>query len=415
MSAPTAKVLRDGQIVQIPGREVVPGDVVILEAGDSVCADGRLLECASLKCAESALTGESLPVEKDTEPLSGETALGDRKNMVFSGSLVTYGRATVLVTGTGMDTELGKIAALMNQTQQRKTPLQISLDDFSRRLAIIILVICAGVFALSLSHADSTGFDAILDSLMFAVALAVAAIPEALSSIVTIVQAMGTQKMARQNAIIKELKAVETLGAVSVICSDKTGTLTKAQPTLHSVIAFGEEKEDDLLCLAACLEEHFPHSMAKAVVRAAAERNLEHEEVHSKVEYIVAHGISSFMEEKRVVIGSYHFVFEDEQCVIPEGKEVIFNNLPEECSCLYMAIDQQLAAVICIEDPVREEAADVIRDLRDNGIQKIVMMTGDSERTAAAIAHKVGVDEYYSEVLPEDKANFCRAGESTWS
>ena len=172
------------------------------------------------------------------------------------------------------------------------------------------------------------------------------------------------------------------------------------------VIPFNDSEPEELLRIAACLEEHFPHSMAKAVVTAAKQKKLEHEEMHSKVEYIVAHGISSFMEEKRVVIGSYHFVFEDEQCVIPEGKEVIFNNLPEECSCLYMAIDQQLAAVICIEDPVREEAADVIRDLRDNGIQKIVMMTGDSERTAAAIAHKVGVDEYYSEVLPEDKANF---------
>ena len=178
------------------------------------------------------------------------------------------------------------------------------------------------------------------------------------------------------------------------------------------VIPFNDSEPDELLRIAACLEEHFPHSMAKAVVTAAKEKKLEHEEMHSKVEYIVAHGISSFIEEKRVVIGSYHFVFEDEQCQIPEGKGVVFNKLPEECSCLYMAIDQQLAAVICIEDPVREEAADVIQNLRDNGIGKIVMMTGDSERTAAAIARKVGVDEYYSEVLPEDKANFVEQEKS---
>ena len=232
MSAPTAKVLRDGQIVQIPGREVVPGDVVILEAGDSVCADGRLLECASLKCAESALTGESLPVEKDTEPLSGETALGDRKNMVFSGSFVTYGRGRFLVTATGMDTEMGKIAQLLKNTEERKTPLQVSLDQFGRKLSIIILVICAVLFGVSVLWRHEN----VMNAFLFAVALAVAAIPEALSSIITIVQAMGTQKMARQNAIIKDLKAVETLGSVSVICSDKTGTLTRNEMTVERVV-----------------------------------------------------------------------------------------------------------------------------------------------------------------------------------
>ena len=250
MSSPSAKVIRGGTRMVVPSTEVVPGDVVELEAGDMIVADGRILENYSLKVNESSLTGESEGVEKTADVLAGgKVALGDQKNMVFSGSLVTYGRAVMVVTATGMQTEIGKIAALMNQTQQRKTPLQISLDDFSRRLAIIILVICAGVFALSLYHADSTGFDAILDSLMFAVALAVAAIPEALSSIVTIVQAMGTQKMARQNAIIKELKAVETLGAVSVICSDKTGTLTQNKMTPQKIYADGmllDEKHLDL-------------------------------------------------------------------------------------------------------------------------------------------------------------------------
>ena len=250
MSSPSARVIRGGARMVVPSAEIVPGDIVELEAGDMVVADGRILENFSLKVNESSLTGESEGVEKTADALpGGKVALGDRKNMVFSGSLVTYGRAVMAVTATGMQTEIGRIAQLMNQTQQRRTPLQKSLDDFSRRLAIIILVICAGVFALSLYHADSTGFDAILDSIMFAVALAVAAIPEALSSIVTIVQAMGTQKMARQNAIIKELKAVETLGAVSVICSDKTGTLTQNRMTPQNIYADGvllDEAELDL-------------------------------------------------------------------------------------------------------------------------------------------------------------------------
>lgn len=237
MSAPVAKVLRDGVRQEVAGPKVVPGDIVYLEAGDLVVADGRLLECYSLKVNESSLTGESEAVEKTAEALpAGKTALGDQKNMVFSGSLVTYGRAVMVVTGTGMNTELGHIAELMNQTQQRKTPLQKSLDDFSGKLAAAILAICALVFCLSLFRSGM----GVLDSLLFAVALAVAAIPEALSSIVTIVLAMGTQKMARQNAIIKELKAVESLGSVQVICSDKTGTLTQNKMTVQQIWADGK-------------------------------------------------------------------------------------------------------------------------------------------------------------------------------
>ena len=236
MSSPSAKVIRGGERMEIPSPQVVPGDIVMLEAGDMVVADGRILENFSLKVNESSLTGESEGVDKTDEPIEGEkVALGDQKNMVFSGSLVTYGRAAVVVTATGMDTELGKIAALMNQTQQRKTPLQESLDKFSAKLAVVIMVICALVFALSIFRTHMT----VLDSLMFAVALAVAAIPEALSSIVTIVLAMGTQKMAKQNAVMKDLKAVESLGAVSVICSDKTGTLTQNKMTPQKVYADG--------------------------------------------------------------------------------------------------------------------------------------------------------------------------------
>ncbi|NLK95886.1 MAG: cation-translocating P-type ATPase [Clostridiales bacterium] len=231
LSAPSAKVMRNGSKVQIPSREVVPGDILILEAGDLVVADGRIIDNFSLQINESSLTGESESVNKFHEPInSNEVALGDQKNMVFSSSLVTYGRATVVVTNTGMTTELGKIATLMDETQQKKTPLQASLDDFSKKLATVILIICAIVFGLSLYREMP-----ILDSLLFAVALAVAAIPEALSSIVTIVLALGTQKMAKENAIIKNIKSVESLGCVSIICSDKTGTLTQNKMTTKQI------------------------------------------------------------------------------------------------------------------------------------------------------------------------------------
>ncbi len=238
LSSPNAKVIRGGVKLEIPSREIVPGDIVMLEAGDMIVADGRILHNYSLQVNESSLTGESTNVDKSDMVLEGDAALGDIVNMVYSGSLVTYGRAEVLITGTGMNTELGKIAGLMNAAKERKTPLQESLDQFSGRLAVLIMIICGLVFALCLYRQMN-----LLDSMMFAVALAVAAIPEALSSIVTIVQAMGTQKMAKENAIIKQLKAVESLGCVSVICSDKTGTLTQNKMTVQQIYVDGKVLE----------------------------------------------------------------------------------------------------------------------------------------------------------------------------
>lgn len=246
LSSPSAKVIREGTKQEIPSREVVPGDIVILEAGDMIVADGRILHNYSLQVNESSLTGESTNVDKSDNVLEGDIPLADRKNMVYSGSLVTYGRAEVLITGTGMNTELGKIADLMNAAKERKTPLQESLDQFSKKLAVLIMIICALVFTLCLYRQMN-----LLDSMMFAVALAVAAIPEALSSIVTIVQAMGTQKMAKENAIIKQLKAVESLGCVSVICSDKTGTLTQNKMTVQQMYVDGKVIEPEQVDLSS--------------------------------------------------------------------------------------------------------------------------------------------------------------------
>lgn len=251
LSSPVAKVVRNGILTEVASKEIVPGDLVMLEAGDMIVADGRILHNYSLQVNESALTGESTNVDKSEEILEGEVALADRTNMVYSGSLVTYGRAEVLITGTGMDTELGKIADMMNDIQERKTPLQVSLDEFSKHLAILIMIISAVVFGLCILRKMP-----LLDSLMFAVALAVAAIPEALSSIVTIVQAMGTQKMAKEQAIIKELKAVESLGCVSVICSDKTGTLTQNKMTVQKIYVDDRELRPEELDITDQLQRY---------------------------------------------------------------------------------------------------------------------------------------------------------------
>lgn len=257
LSAPNSKVIRNGVKIEIPSREVLPGDIVLLEAGDFIAADGRIIENFSLQVNESSLTGESLNIDKHSEVINDENIpLADRKNMVFSGSLVTYGRATVLITGTGMDTEIGKIAQLLKNTQEKKTPLQISLDDFGKKLTIGILVICLVIFLVDIYRGLP-----IIDSLMFSVALAVAAVPEALSSIVTIVLALGTQKMAHEGAIVKKLKSVESLGSVSIICSDKTGTLTQNKMKVKELYIDNSTLKSNELNLSNDLHSFFLNSL----------------------------------------------------------------------------------------------------------------------------------------------------------
>ncbi len=432
MSAPTAKVVRDGQTVQIPGREVVVGDVVVLEAGDSVCADGRLLECASLKCAESALTGESLPVEKETVEIQGEAALGDRKNMVFSGSFVTYGRGRFLVTSTGMSTEMGKIATLLKTTEEKKTPLQVSLDQFGRKLSIGILAICAVLFGVSVVLRGEN----VMNAFLFAVALAVAAIPEALSSIVTIVLSFGTQKMAKENAIIRKLQAVEGLGSVSVICSDKTGTLTQNKMTVKKLYAGGriiDAADADfrdpvqepllrtaLLCSDATVNEsgEVGDPTETALVHLGEDHGFDEEDVRSRWPRLAELPFDSdrkLMSTVHKLSGGYAMVTKGavdvlmDRCVISpqvraeveqanrtfseQGLRVLaFAMRPLDRPEVTLADENGLdfLGLIAMMDPPRPESKAAVRECIAAGIRPI-MITGDHKVTAAAIAKEIGI------------------------
>ena len=432
MSAPTAKVVRDGYVLLIPGREVVPGDVVVLEAGDSVCADGRLLESASLKCAESALTGESLPVEKDIHEIEGEVPLGDRKNMVFSGSFVTYGRARFLVTATGMNTEMGKIAALLKSTEEKKTPLQVSLDQFGRKLSIGILIICAVLFGVSvfLRHEN------VMNAFLFAVALAVAAIPEALSSIVTIVLSFGTQKMAKENAIIRKLQAVEGLGSVSVICSDKTGTLTQNKMTVKKIYAGGkviDAADADfrdpvqepllrtaLLCSDATVDENgeVGDPTETALVRLGEDHGFDEEATRSRWPRLTEIPFDSdrkLMSTVHQLSGGLMMVTKGavdvlmDRCVISPEERAEVEQVNEQFSreglrVLAFACRQldrasvsledennlEFLGLIAMMDPPREESRAAVSECIAAGIRPI-MITGDHKVTAAAIAREIGI------------------------
>lgn len=372
---------KDGQEILVPSEKIVAGDEIVVHMGNLIPFDGEVSNGEGM-VNQASLTGESVPVRR---------TLG---SVVYAGTVLEEGELAILVKQTGGSSRYEKITAMIEESEKLKSGLESKAEHLADRLvpyslggtALTYLLTRNATKALSILMVD------------FSCALKLAMPISVLSAI----------REANQHKItVKGGKFLEAVAEADTIVFDKTGTLTKAQPTVAEVVSFSETKSpDELLRIAACLEEHFPHSMAKAVVDAAKEKHLDHEEMHSKVEYIVAHGISTTINGEKAIIGSYHFVFEDENSIIPEGMEEKFRHLPEEYSHLYLALEGVLAAVICIEDPLRPEAAEIIRQLKKAGLKKIVMMTGDSERTAKAIAKKVGVDEYYAEVLPEDKANF---------
>lgn len=330
---------------------------------------------------QAALTGESAAVRKSQD------------SYVYAGTVVEEGEVTVLVKQVGGTGRYDKIVTMIEASEKLKSGVESKAEHLADRLVPYTLAGTAFTYLLTRNTTKA------LSVLMvdFSCALKLAMPISVLSAI---------REASLYNITVKGGKYLEAIAEADTIVFDKTGTLTKAKPSVVDTVSFNELSSDEILRMAACMEEHFPHSMAKAVVDEASKRNLEHAEMHSKVEYIVAHGIATTIGDKRAIIGSRHFVFEDEMCRVPVGKEAIFEQLPKEYSHLYLAVENELAGVILIEDPLREEAAELVNALRKAGLSQIVMMTGDSERTAAAIAERVGVDNYYSEVLPEDKANF---------
>lgn len=373
-------VKKDGQELLVSCDQVQAGDEVVVHMGTVIPFDGTVTAGEAM-VNQASLTGESVPIRKG----EGSTA--------YAGTAVEEGEITVLVKSVGGSSRYEKIVKMIEESEKLKSGLESKAEHLADRLVPYTL---AGTGLTYLITRNTTKALAVL-MVDFSCALKLAMPISVLSAI----REANTHKMT-----VKGGKYLESVADAKTIVFDKTGTLTEAKPTVADVVSFNGMSPDELLRIAACLEEHFPHSMAKAVVNAAKERHLDHEEMHSKVQYIVAHGISTTINGKKAIIGSHHFVFEDEQCTIPTGMEERFAALPEEYSHLYLALEGQLAAVICIEDPLRTEAAEVVKQLKECGFEKIVMMTGDSDRTAKAIARKVGVDEYYSEVLPEDKANF---------
>lgn len=371
---------RENQEILVKSSEVQPGDEIIVHMGNVIPFDGEVSDGEGM-VNQASLTGEAMPVRR----VSGQS--------VYAGTVLEEGELQIRVKAVTGSTRYEKIVSMIEDSEKLKSSVEGKAEHLADRLVPYTLL-GTGVAWLLTRNVTRTLSVLMVD---FSCALKLAMPITVLSAI---------REAGENHITVKGGKFLEAVADADTIVFDKTGTLTKATPTVKDVVVFGEHPKEEALRIAACLEEHFPHSMAKAVVDAAKERNLSHEEMHSKVEYIVAHGISSYINDKKVVIGSSHFVFEDEECTIDPQYQDRYDTLPPEYSHLYLAIEHKLAAVICIEDPLREEAAEMVKSLKAAGITKVVMMTGDSERTAAAIAKRVGVDEYYAEVLPEDKANF---------
>jgi len=371
----------ENQEVLVESSKIEKGDKVVVHMGNVIPFDGEVLDGDAM-VNQASLTGESVPVQRTVG------------NTVFAGTVVEEGEITIRVKEVEGNNRFDQIVTMIEESEKLKSELEGKAEHYADKLVPWTLG------ATGLTYLLTRNVTKAMSILMvdFCCALKLAMPISVLSAI---------REASLYNVTVKGGKFLEAVAEADTIVFDKTGTLTKAHPTVVDVVNFNDEySSDDMLRVAACLEEHFPHSMAKAVVDAASKKGLSHEEMHTKVEYIVAHGIATSINGKRTVIGSYHFVFEDEKCVVPEGKKPLFESLPLYYSHLYLAIEGKLSAVICIEDPLRDEAAAVVTSLKKAGISKVVMMTGDSERTASVIAKKVGVDEYYAEVLPEDKAAF---------
>lgn len=372
----------ENQEILVESSKIEKGDKVVVHMGNVIPFDGEVLDGDAM-VNQASLTGESVPVQRTVG------------NTVFAGTVVEEGEITIRVKEVEGNNRFDQIVTMIEESEKLKSELEGKAEHYADKLVPWTLG------ATGLTYLLTRNVTKAMSILMvdFCCALKLAMPISVLSAI---------REASLYNVTVKGGKFLEAVAEADTIVFDKTGTLTKAHPTVVDVVNFNDEySSDDMLRVAACLEEHFPHSMAKAVVDAASKKGLSHEEMHTKVEYIVAHGIATSINGKRTVIGSYHFVFEDEKCVVPAGKEPMFESLPLYYSHLYLAVEGKLSAVICIEDPLRDEAAAVVTSLKKAGISKVVMMTGDSERTASVIAKKVGVDEYYAEVLPEDKAAFA--------
>lgn len=371
---------KNDEEVLVSTNKVNVGDKIVLRTSNMIPLDGEVID-GGVTVNQSAITGESVAVNK---------TVGSH---VYAGTVVESGECIIKVTQINGQGKYDRIVKMIEDSEKLKSSLESKASNLADRLVPFSL------FGTIFTYAITRNVTKALSILMVDYSCALK-----LTMPVAVLSAIN--ECSNYNATVKGGKYLEALSKANVVVFDKTGTLTNAQPKVADIITFGNNDKAEMLRLAACLEEHFPHSVANAVVNEAKARGLDHAEQHSKVEYIVAHGISSLVGDEKVVIGSYHFVFEDENCTVPQDEQDKFNTIPNEYSQLYMAINRKLVAVICIEDPIKDNVKQTLDDLRANGIDKIVMMTGDSERTAKAVAEKLGIDEYYAEVMPEDKAMF---------